>query len=85
MDVKEQLETTYKVVITLSSVGDEGVVSLEVKYEPDTEGKDIMNMGFFPASYNFVERYIVPALQQGIDDWVYTPLMNWDSPSQSRN
>jgi hypothetical protein len=85
MDVKEQLETTYKVVITLSSVGDEGVVSLEIRYDPSTEDQDRMKMTFFPAAYKFVDTYIVPALEQGINDWVYTPLMNWDSPSDSRN
>ena len=81
----EYKNTEFKVIIILSSTGPDNMVSLEVKYEPNMEGKDIPKLGFMPASYNFVEKYVVPALEEGINEWVTEPLMDWDSPSQYNN
>lgn len=83
----EQVEApfTHNAIITLSSNGDEDMIQVSVKWEPDIEGKTIEEIGFLPASYQFVQQYMLPAIEQGYTDWAVNPMIKLDPPSNRRN
>lgn len=76
---------THKVTLTLSSDGPENMIQVKVHWEPDIEGKTIEEIGFLPASYQFMQEYILPAVEQGYMDWLVNPMMNIEPPSGSIN
>lgn len=83
--VPDESNATHKVIMTVLSSGRNEIISVSVKYEPDIEGKDIVELGFLPASYQFVEEYILPAIEQGYMEWEAGPLLNMGSPSKYNN
>lgn len=56
--------TTYTATIIISSTGKNNDVSLSIEWSPELNKQEIDNIGFLPASFQFVEEFIVPALEE---------------------
>lgn len=67
-------KTEYTAVIVVSSVGRDGEVSLSVEWNPNLTGKDIEEAGFIPASFKFVQDFIMPALEDAFQDSEYAEI-----------
>lgn len=72
---EEKLPHTHKVTMTLYSNGPEEMVSVRVKWDPDVEGKHISEIGFLPAAYQFLQEFIVPAIEEGYMKWSGEPMI----------
>lgn len=81
----EEAEHTHKATITLYSNGPADMVSIKVQWEPDIQGVDIKELGYLPAAYQFVEAYMLPAIEEGYMDWEVSPMMMLESPSERKN
>lgn len=56
-------EQTYTATITMESVGDSNDVQVRVSWSPHMTGAQVQELGFLPASFNFVQEFILPALE----------------------
>jgi len=54
---------THRAVVTLSSNGIDDDVAIKIQWEPDLEGQDITKLGYLPASYQFVQKWVLPMLE----------------------
>lgn len=77
--------TEYKATLTITSHDDSGDVQVEIKWDPDMQGLDIQELGFYPASYQFVEQYVLPALEKAYFRSEYAELLETESPSDRIN
>lgn len=57
-----------KVQVTISSKGKSESVDLKIKWDPDEEVIDIKKLGYYPAAYAFVEKFILPGLEEALID-----------------
>lgn len=55
---------THEVVMTLRSNNDDTGVSVEIAWNPELTGADYKALGYQPPVHKFVERVILPALEQ---------------------
>lgn len=76
---------THRATITIISNGAEPEVRITVKFDPDQEGLDIKQLGFFPAAFQMVQEYMLPAIEAAYMDWAADPLLNMQSPSEYNN
>lgn len=75
----EQVE--YVVTMTLTSIGKDGDVAVKISMEPDLTGVTIKELGFLPASYKFLETFIMPALNEAYIESEVADLLDAESPS----
>lgn len=54
---------THKVVITIGSEGDSEAVGVEIRFQPEMSGEDYLSLGYQPAAHEFIERFIMPMLE----------------------
>ena len=66
---------THEVVMTMRSNNNESGVSLEIKWNPELTGADYKALGYQPASHRFVEKAILPALEQVYMESTHPELM----------
>ena len=59
-------EVKHTAVLVCSSIGDSEDVQVEVRWSPDMEGSDVEELGYLPASFRFLQDYILPALEQAM-------------------
>lgn len=59
-------EIKHTAVLICSSIGDSEDVQVEVRWSPDMEGSDVEKLGYLPASFRFLQDYILPALEQAM-------------------
>lgn len=59
-------EIKHTAVLICSSIGDSEDVQVEVRWSPDMEGSDVEELGYLPASFRFLQDYILPALEQAM-------------------
>lgn len=64
----EDIQYTHKVTVTLMSDGSDPDVAVKVEWSPDISGKDIQELGYMPPCFNFVTKYILPALEEAYMD-----------------
>lgn len=81
----EQSTPTHVVTVTLSSINDGSNVRVEVKWDPDLEGADIEELGYLPASYQFVQEFILPCLEEAYLRSEFKELFDTPSPSNRMN
>lgn len=81
----EEVVHTHKAIITIISNEDTPEVRVKVSWEPDLDGKSITEIGYIPAAYDFVQEYMLPAIEQAFMDWESDPMMLADSPSKRIN
>lgn len=76
---------THKAVMTVTSNGDDNAVAVSIKWDPNIDGVGIQELGYLPASYQMIEQYILPALEEAYLEWELDPMMKLDSPSKYDN
>jgi hypothetical protein len=64
----------YTAVVILSSTGDSNDVNVSIEWNPNLTGKDIEEAGFIPASFLFVQDFIMPALEQAFQESEYAEI-----------
>lgn len=58
----------HTVTVEIVSRGDSPSVDLNIKWDPDEEPIKVEEMGYYPASYLFVEKFILPGLEEALKD-----------------
>jgi hypothetical protein len=81
----EEQDHTHKVTINVYSKGKDNMISVKINWTPDLEGKDFTEIGYFPASFGFVEDFLIPAIEQGYEEWAAGPLSDMSSPSNYKH
>ena len=61
-------EVKHTAVLLCSSIGDSEDVQVEVRWSPDMEGTDVQELGYLPASFRFLQDYILPALENAFTE-----------------
>ncbi|UFK09621.1 hypothetical protein [Xanthomonas phage DES1] len=61
-------EVEQKVNITLTSLGQGDEVALSVTFDPPMTGDDIKAQGYYPASFQFFDHYIMPAISDAFGE-----------------
>lgn len=83
--LEEPAVFTHKATFKVFSNGNDGMVSVRVFFDPPMEGKDFKELGYFPPAFQFMEEFIIPAIEQGWEEWAAGPLYSMESPSQYDN
>lgn len=81
----QEFKPTHKYVVTISSQDDNPEVVVHSKWSPDTNVDGIKELGYVPECYNFVMKYLLPALEQAYEDSEYADLETMEAPSGSLN
>ncbi len=79
------MEHTHKVVLTLMSNKDDDQVGVSLEWSPPLEGKDIVDLGFIPASFVFTEKHILPMLEEAFMQGEHPDLMEDEPPSGTKH
>lgn len=74
-------EVSYVVTMTLTSIGKDEDVAVQIRMNPDLAGVNIQELGFLPASFKFLETYIMPALNEAYVESEVADLLDAESPS----
>lgn len=82
---EEERVHTHKAVLTVYSNGSSNMISVKVNWEPRLTGEDVAELGYLPASYGFVEDYLLPAIEEAYLEWEAGPLLHAESPSKWNN
>lgn len=53
---------THKATLSIFSSDDNSDVWIRLEWDPPMTGEDVTELGYMPAAYDFVQEYIVPAL-----------------------
>lgn len=72
---------THKAIITIGSTDDVPDVYFTVTWDPPLTGDDIVALGYKPQAVKFVERYILPAIDDALFDAEYSDIIKAESPS----
>lgn len=56
--------TTHRVVVTIGSVDEQGEVGVRINLDPEMTGEEIVALGYQPASHQFLEKVILPMLEE---------------------
>lgn len=54
---------THKATVTFTSDGINDDVAIKIEWSPDLDGQDITKIGYLPASYQFVQQYVLPMIE----------------------
>lgn len=58
----------HNVEVHISSKGKSESVDIKIKWDPDEDVIDVEELGYYPAAYFFVEKYILPGLEEAFSD-----------------
>lgn len=58
----------HNVEVHISSKGDNPSVDIKIKWDPEEEVIDVEKLGYYPAAYLFVEKFILPGLEEALKD-----------------
>ena len=81
----EEPTFTHKATLTVYSNGDDDMVSVKMVWDPDLTGMNIQDLGYLPASYQMVEEFLLPALEEAYMKSEVEPMMAMESPSQRKH
>ena len=81
----EDLAYTHKATMTVYSNASDPNVAVKVVWVPDLRGVDFPKLGYMPASFKFIEEYILPAIEEAYVDYEIDPLLAAASPSGRAN
>ena len=84
-ELPEELEYTHKAVLTVYSNGSNNMISVKVSWEPPITPEEIQEAGYLPASYQFIQDYMLPAIEEAYLEWEVKPMMMLESPSEYNN
>lgn len=84
-DTSKEPTFTHRATITIYSNGAEPEVHISVKFDPDEEGRDIKELGYFPPAFQMVQEFMLPAIEQAYMEWAQDPLLQMESPSEYNN
>lgn len=76
---------THKATMTVYSNGQDEDIAIKVSWDPDLDGKSIEEIGYLPSSYQFIQQYILPAIEQAYLDYEINPMLNAEPASGSIN
>lgn len=79
--VDEHPHYTHRATMTVSSDGPNSDVAVQIIFDPDMKGSDIIELGYLPPAYNFIQEYLLPALEAVYMEGEY-PELAGPSPSQ---
>ena len=57
-----------KVIVEISSREETDDVFLKVRFDPDLTRTDVEQLGYYPASYLVLDKYIMPAIEKAFGD-----------------
>lgn len=66
-------EQTHKAVLTLTSVGRSDDVEVSIQWEPVMNREDLQKLGYLPAAFQFIQTYILPALESAATEDLDAP------------
>lgn len=66
-------EVNHKATLICTSVGDGDEVQVEVRWSPDIDGTGVEELGYLPASFRFLQDYILPALEVALMEGLDAP------------
>lgn len=75
---------THQATLTIFSNEDQPDVWIQIDWEPKLTGGEMRELGYFPASYRFIQENVVPMLEQAFAESL-DELANADSPSELVN
>lgn len=78
-------EYTHLVTMKISSNEDSPDIALKVSWSPNLVGADIETLGYYPAAFQFMEKYILPALEAAYLRSEFAELLSSEPPSDSIN
>lgn len=76
---------THRVTMTLSSNERDDGVNVHIKWDPDIDGKGIEEIGYLPASYQFLQQYILPVLEDAYLESNFGYLLDTPAEGQGNN
>lgn len=84
-DAMENFPHTHAAVMTIASSGEDNNVAVEIRWEPELEGTEVEDLGYLPASYKFVQAYVMPMLEEVFMNEEYPELQELNPDSSTRN
>lgn len=72
---------THEVVMRIRSVGAAGNTEVMVEWNPDLSGDGYKELGYQPPCHKFVERYILPMLEEAFMQENHPSLMEKGKPN----
>lgn len=78
---EEEVKHTHKVVLTAYSNEQDEEVNIKVQFTPDLTGSDIEALGYLPASFEFLQKFLLPAIDEAFKEYTMDPMMAIESPS----
>lgn len=81
----EEKSHTHKATLTVCSDGPKGMISLKINWDPEITGSTVEELGYLPAAYQFIQDFIVPAINEAYMEWEVKPMMNLQPASEKRN
>lgn len=76
---------THKAIMTVYSNADDPTVSVRVEWEPDVTSKVVEDLGYLPASSQFIQQYVLPAIEEAYMANEVEPMLALESPSKRVN
>lgn len=76
---------THKVVVTIGSMNDAEDVGVEVTFNPEMTGEDLAALGYQPAAHKFLDKFILPLLEQIYMKSNFPELFDEDGPDITVN
>ena len=76
---------THKVVVTIGSFGDKEDVGVQISLDPEVKGEDYKTLGYQPASHMFLEKILLPFLEQVYMQGNFPELFDEDGPDITVN
>lgn len=75
------LPYTHEVVMRIRSDGKEGDSIVEIEWNPDLSGEGYKELGYQPPCHKFVERYVLPMLEEAFMHENHPSLMERGKPN----
>lgn len=85
MQEQTEFEATHTVTLTLKSNGADDAVAISVDFSPDFTREDYEREGYFPAAYDFANRFVFPLLEEIHMRSEHPEMFNVEPPSNTRN
>jgi len=77
--------TTHKVVLTIGSTNELDEVGVQIKLDPEMTGEQIVALGYQPASHQFLEKFILPMLENVYMKSTFPELFDEEGPDITVN
>ena len=76
---------THKVVVTIGSIEDGEDVAVQIKFDPEITGEQYEALGYQPSSHKFLERFVLPMLEQIYTQSNFPELFDPEAPDVTVN